>query len=739
VTRSARPSVYTPPHGSPVRAMLPTPARMPAPALAAETAQSKADALLGRAWINRDLAWLEFNRRVLAEAADRRTPLLERVKFLAIFSANLDEFFMKRVALLRGKATVLGDEDPVTRQGDARDVLSQIRTVVKSLIGGQADLFRHELLPALAERGILLLDWRDLTEAQRQEASAYFDRNVSPALTPLGLDPAHPFPFISNQSNNWGFLLKGPGAAHPIPVRVKIPTMLPQWVPLKTDVGLGERRFISLETIVRESADKLFPGMQVVDTTLFRIVRNAQLELDEEENESLRESVTEALRQARFQPVVRVDLAPKPNASLVQGLVDRFGLSSDDLYEAPALLDYTTLFQIAGLDIPDLRDPHWSPLPPARLPDEDVDVCAAIQGGDILLHHPYDSFDMSVEDFISDAADDPHTVAIKMTVYRVGDDTPFVRSLIRAAESGKQVACVIELQARFDEARNLLWARQLEQAGAHVTYGVVGLKTHAKVALVVRKEGADLRCYAHIGTGNYHVSTARFYTDVGLLTCDPAITADVVKLFHYLTGHSDAPQFEKLLVAPGAMRQRFIDLVSREIAHHQAGRPARIVAKLNQLEDMEMCRALSAASQAGVSIDLIVRGLCCLAPGVPGLTDNVHVRSIIGRFLEHSRIFYFADGRNEPADGQFFIGSGDWMYRNLSRRVEVATPVENRSLRERLWEILDVTLQDSRQAWVMRRDGTYEQLQPGPGATGPASAGSHAWFIDLAKRRSMPS
>lgn len=695
------------------------------------------DPLLERAWINRDLAWLEFNRRVLAEAQDPRTPLLERVKFLAIFSANLDEFFMKRVALLRGKATIEGDEDPVTRQGDARHVLGLIHTVVKTLVAEQARVFRHELLPGLAARGILLVTWRDLTPAQREEVAAYFDRNVSPALTPLGLDPAHPFPFISNQSNNWGFLLKSPDTADLIHVRVKIPSMLPQWIALKADVGPGERRFLSLEALVRASVDTIFPGMDVVDATLFRIVRSAQIELDEEDNESLRDSVAEALRQRRFQPVVRVDLAPEANATLVQGLVDRFGLSADDLYEAPALLDYTTLFQIAGLDVPDLRDPHWVPLPPARLPDEDVDVTAAIQAGDILLHHPYDSFDTSVEDFIGDAADDPQTVAIKMTVYRVGDDTPFVRSLIRAAESGKQVACVIELQARFDEARNLVWARELEQAGAHVTYGVLGLKTHGKVALVVRKEGADLRCYTHIGTGNYHVKTARLYTDVGLLTADPAITADVVKLFHYLTGHSGAPTFEKLLVAPGTMRQRFLDLVHAEIRHHEAGRPARIVAKLNQVEDMEMCRALSAASQAGVPVDLIVRGLCCLAPGVAGLTEHVRVRSIIGRFLEHSRIIHFANGRSNPADGLFFIGSADWMYRNLSRRVEVVAPVEDASLRERLWEILHVSLEDRRQAWVMQPDGTYVQLRPEPGDEGPAAMGSHAWFIELAKRRAL--
>jgi polyphosphate kinase len=340
-----------------------------------------------------------------------------------------------------------------------------------------------------------------------------------------------------------------------------------------------------------------------------------------------------------------------------------------------------------------------------------------------------------VEDFISDAADDPGTVAIKMTVYRVGDDTPFVHSLIRAAERGKQVACVIELKARFDEARNLHWAHQLEEAGAHVTYGVVGLKTHTKVALVVRKEGQELRCYAHIGTGNYHVKTARLYTDVGLLTCDPKLTADVVNLFHYLTGRSRTPDFDKLLVAPINMRDRFLRMIEREIEHQRAGRHARIVAKMNQLEDVQMCRALSAASQVGVPVDLIIRGFCCLLPGVPGWTENVRVRSIIGRFLEHSRIFYFANGKEDPASGEFFIGSADWMFRNLSQRVEAATPVEDRALRERLWEILDIGLKDTRQAWEMRSNGTYEQLQPADGAQGPAAVGTHAWVIDLTRKR----
>ena len=689
--------------------------------------------LLAHAWIDRDLSWLSFNRRVLHEALDSRTPLLERLKFLAIFTSNLDEFYMKRVGLLRGVATVESEDDPVTRVGSTRDRLAQIRQIVLGQLAEQARCYQ-ELAPLLAEQGIILATWDTLTLAQRDEVSSFFDRNVSPALTPLGLDPAHPFPFMSNLSTNWGFLLLNPDSGEFIPVRVKIPTLLPSWIALKADVAPGERRFLRLEDLIRHSTDKLFPGMDLVDATLFRILRNAEMELDEEE-ESLREAVTEALQQRRFQPVVRMDLGPQANPMLRQGLMERFELTETDVYELPGLLDYTGLFQIAGLDAPALRDPHWTPLPPPRLPEEGMDLFAAIQAGDVLLHHPYDSFDLSVEDFISNASIDPQTVAIKMTVYRVGDDTPFVRSLIRAAEAGKQIACVIELKARFDEARNLLWAEELQKVGAHVTYGVMGLKTHTKVALVVRKEGHDLRCYAHIGTGNYHVKTARLYTDVGLLTCNPAITADVVNLFHYLTGCSRTPQFQKLLIAPINMRQRFLENIQREIEHQQAGRPARIIAKMNQVEDMEMARALAAASQAGVAIELIVRGFCCLKPGVPGWTENVRVRSIIGRFLEHSRIFYFANGQTDQLAGEFFIGSADWMHRNLSGRVEAATPVEDRAARERLWEILDIALRDSRQAWLMQPDGSYVQSHPAADATGPAALGTHTWLMDLTRRR----
>ncbi|HRZ24753.1 MAG TPA: polyphosphate kinase 1 [Candidatus Contendobacter sp.] len=706
--------------------------RTPAPEVADQSLAPR-EGLLAHAWRDRDLGWLDFNQRVLHEALDERTPLLERLKFLAIFTSNLDEFYMKRVGLLRGVAQVRSEDDPVARGGSARERLAQIRQTVIGQLAEQACCYR-DLVPVLARHGIILAEWEMLTAAQREEASRFFDRNVSPALTPLSLDPAHPFPFVSNLSTNWGFILRNPDTDEILPVRVKIPTMLPAWIPLKASGAPAERRFLSLVDLIRHSADKLFPGMELIDASRFRILRNAEIELDEEE-ESLREAVAEALQQRRFQPVVRMDLAPDANPALRQGLMERFELRDDDVYEVPGLLDYTGLFQIASLDAPALRDPHWVPLPPPRLPNEELDIYAAIRSGDLLLHHPYESFDMSVEDFISDAAVDPHTVAIKMTVYRVGDDTPFVRSLIHAAEAGKQVACVIELKARFDEARNLLWAEELQKAGAHVTYGVLGLKTHTKVALVVRKEGADLRCYAHIGTGNYHVKTARLYTDVGLLTCDPVITADVVNLFHYLTGCARTPRFEKLLVAPLNMRQRFLDGIEREIEHQRAGRPARIIAKMNQVEDLDMARALAAASQAGVPVDLIVRGFCCLVPGVPGWTENVRVRSIIGRFLEHSRIFFFANGQADPLAGEYFIGSADWMHRNLSGRVEAATPVEDRTARERLWEILDICLQDQRQAWLMQPDGSYVRSQPADDATGPAAVGTHAWFMDLARRR----
>jgi polyphosphate kinase len=691
--------------------------------------------LLEKAWTDRDLAWLEFNRRVLNEAQDARTPLLERLKFLAIFGSNLDEFFMKRMGVLRGKAQVADEDDPGARATDAREHLATIRRTVIEMLAAQAACYSRELLPALREHGIVLAAWHELSDAQRVELGRHFDAHISPALTPLGFDPTHPFPFMSNLSTNWGFVLRAPGSDEYVPVRVKSPTVLQQYVALKTDVPAGERWFVDMESIIRYNATKLFPGMEIVNATLFRVLRNAEMDLDEEDSDSMRETVLDALRERRFLPVVRIDFAPGGAPDIRRQLMERFELSEDDTYELPGLIDYTDLFQIANIDIPALRDPYWMPIAPLGLDGEHADIFAAIQGGDILVHHPYDSFESSVERFIDTASTDPQTIAIKMTVYRVGDDTPFVRSLIRAAEAGKQVACVVEVKARFDEARNLHWAQELEKVGAHVVYGVLGLKTHTKLALVVRKEGNALRCYAHIGTGNYHIKTARLYTDVGLLTCDPVLTADIVNLFHYFTGRSLEPPFSRLLVAPANMREQFVATIEREIEHHKSGRPARIVAKMNQVEDLAICRALSGASREGVPIDLIVRGLCCLLPGVPGCTENVRVRSIIGRFLEHARIFYFANGAANPLDGEFYIGSADWMYRNLSRRVEAATPVENRQLRERLWEILDVNLRDRRQAWEMQRDGRYTKLQSNAETSGPECMGSHAWLMEIARRR----
>ena len=662
---------------------------------------------LSGAWIDRDVSWLEFNRRVLHEALDERTPLLERVKFLAIFSANLDEFFMKRMSRLA---------DPAGRAAPAlRELAARIRAMVTSMLDEQAACYTQVLRPRLAEHGIRLVGWDDLDAAQRDEASAVFERDISPVLTPLSLDAAHPFPYVSNLSTSWAFQLEDPVSGEAVLVRVKLPTDLPQWLRLKTE-GSSEWVFVGLDQVIRANAERLFPGMIVASASLFRVLRDADVELDENDGLSKRAMVEEELRQRRFEPVVRLEVQPDADAAMVAELVDRFSLAPDAVYEMSALLDYTTLFEIAGLDIDELRDRPWTPLAPRVLEAApDSDIFSAIRSADILLHHPYESFYASVERFIREAADDPQTLSIKMTVYRVGDDTPFVRSLIAAAEAGKQVACVIELNARFDEERNLHWSRELEEVGAHVVFGVSGLKTHSKTALVVRKEDTGIRCYAHIATGNYHTRTARLYEDVGLLTADPTITSDVVTLFHFLTGHSRTPSFSSLLVAPTDMRAQFLERIEREVANHEAGRPARIIGKMNQLEDLEICEALSRASQAGVPVDLIVRGLCCLAPGVPGLTENIRIRSVIGRFLEHSRIFHFAAGADDPLDGEFFIASADWMHRNLSERVEAAVPINERRLRARLWEILEVCLSDRRSAWTMHADGSYEQLRPEPG------------------------
>ncbi|MEY3142289.1 MAG: Polyphosphate kinase, partial [Planctomycetota bacterium] len=480
--------------------------------------------------------------------------------------------------------------------------------------------------------------------------------------------------------------------------------------------------FISLQDIIAHNLDDLFPGMEILEVLPFRVTRNAETERDNEDAEDLLEQIQQQLRERRFARVVRLEVGARPNDRIMRFLEDELQLGDDDLYETDGMLDWGTVNEIADLDAPELRWPKWKPIAPAGLEDEDSDIFARIREGDLLVHHPYECFDHTVERFIEAAAADPKVLAIKQALYRTSGDSPFIPSLIRAAESGKQVAVLVELRARFDEARNILWARKLEDAGVHVAYGVVGYKTHTKVALVVRQEQGGIRSYAHIGTGNYNSKTARLYEDIGLLTCDPAITEDLIGLFNYMTGRSRQTEYRKLLVAPVAMKRRFIELVEREAEIARAGGRGRIVVKMNQLEDRSVTDALYHASAAGVQIDLVVRGFCCIRPGVPGLSENIRVTSTIGRFLEHSRIFWFGNGKADPLDGDFYIGSADWMYRNLNTRVECATPIEQRAHRERLWHILQLHMTDRRQRWLMKPDGSYELSDPAVVATGPASS-----------------
>jgi polyphosphate kinase len=686
--------------------------------------------------LDRDLSWLEFNQRVLHEALDARTPLLERAKFLAIASANLDEFFMKRVGLLTRQMEQTAQS--LTRDQGSYRQQQLLRERVLAMMAEQAAAFRDVIRPQLAENGIHLLDWNELTEGERSQATERF-RQIYPALTPLVVDPAHPFPFLSNLSQSLGILLKNPVSGDTLFARVKVPDHVPGWIPLEVTEpvaadGKKTFRFCRMIDVLRDNLSSLFPEMHVLEVMPFRVTRTVQGEGDEEEFEgSLIEQVAEELRHRRLERVVRLEYEAPGSANQLALLSNRLELDDLHVYEAPGLLDYSGLMRIAGLPRPDLRDRPWEPVLPAAFADNDGSIFSILRAGDVLVHHPYESFDATTARFIRSACEDPKVLAIKMTVYRIGSDTPFIDSLIRAAEMGKQVAVLVEVTARFDEQQNLHWARVLDEVGVHVAYGVLGLKTHTKTTLVVRDEADGIRCYAHVGTGNYHVKTARLYTDLGLLTCNPVLTADVAELFHALTGGARNRSYSKLLVAPLNMRDRFLSFVDREIAHAQAGRPARIIAKMNQLEDRAMCEALARASQAGVSIDLIVRGFCVLPPGVPGVTDRIRVISVIGRFLEHSRIYFFQNGAADPAQGEFFIGSADWMERNLSRRVEAIIPVETPALRQRLWGILQVSLQDRRQAWDMHSDGSYVQRQA-ESADGSGGLGTHDTLMAMTVR-----
>lgn len=680
--------------------------------------------------LDRDLSWLEFNRRVLHEAADDRTPLLERVLFLAIFTSNLDEFVMKRVYGLREQVRA-GVEPSERHQATSVERLATARRLMVEMLLEQAEIFADLVLPALARQGIRLLTWDELTVGERDAARGIFESRIFPVLTPLSVDVGHPFPFISNLSLSLGLILRD-AAGEPFFARVKVPDSLPQWVRLDSPSFAGERRFVRMLDLIRHHLDLLFPGMEIGATMPFRVTRNIEVDADADDVEDLLHAVEQQLRQRRMECAVRLEVPRDPNGEITRVLLDELELGEDDVYEMPGLLEYDSLREIWRLPVPELHYAPWTPVVPRRLRGEDVRMFDVIRAGDVLVHHPYDSFDESVLRFVRQAVADPAVQAVKMTLYRTGTESPFIPLLIQAAEAGKQVACLVELQARLDEQENIDLARRMEKAGVHVVYGIDGLKTHTKTTLVVRLEGNEARGYAHIGTGNYHQQTARVYTDLGLFTCRPEITTDLLHLFNFLTGRSLKQDYRRLLVAPANMKRRFLEMIEREAEHARAGRPAHIVAKMNQLEDAEICHALCQASEAGVPADLIVRGFCVLKPGIPELTSNIRVVSIIGRFLEHSRIYYFRNGAGRDVEGEFYIGSADWMHRNLDARVEAVTPIETRALRQELWTILRTHLNDQRSAWDMRIDGTYVQRRPRGRTT---EAGSHAQLMERARRR----
>jgi polyphosphate kinase len=653
-------------------------------------------------YLDRELSWLDFNGRVLALAEDESMPLLERVKFLAIFSRNLDEFFMIRVAGLSDRAAAglgaaaTGGLDPVAE-------LTSIRERTVHLISRQMAIFR-ELVPQLAEAGITLSDWDALEDPDRKALSKFFEDHIFPVLTPLSVDPGHPFPYISNLSLNLAVIVRDPVRSERRFARVKVPPhpLLSRFV--KTS---GGTRFVPLEQVIAAHLGSLFPGMEIESHYFFRVTRNADLTVSDEDADDLLAAVETELRRRRFGHAVRLEIDADMSEEVCALLMRELDLDPDAVYTVDGPLDLESLWALHRLDRPDLKDQPWSAAVPPRLAgveDGSTDIFSVLRECDVLVHHPYDSFADSVQAFIRQASVDPHVLAIKQTLYRTSGDSPIVKALIRAAERGKQVAVLVELKARFDEEANIAWARALEQAGVHVVYGLVGLKTHSKTAMVVRAESDGLRRYCHIGTGNYNTATAKLYEDLGLLTADPDLGADVADLFNFLTGYSRRADYRKILVAPQGLREQIIELIGEAAA----GEDGRIVMKMNSLVDEAIIDALYAASQQGTRIDLIVRGICRLRPEVPGLSENIRVRSILGRYLEHSRIFAFGSGRERPT--RYFIGSADLMPRNLDRRVEVVTPVEDADLAARLQEILDVNLADDTQAWRLGADGNWIRM-----------------------------
>ena len=653
--------------------------------------------------ISRELSLLEFQRRVLAEAADPANKLLERIKFLSIFSSNIDEFFMVRVAGIMQQVekgvTELSPDGKTPQQQ-----LNAIGEVVRPLVADAYKLYREQLQPALGVEGIHIIDYSDLNDEQIAAADDYFHRLIFPVLTPLASDTGRPFPHISNLSLSLAVLIDDGEERF---ARVKVPDTLSQLVELpsiKKRRGASGYTFVWLEQIIAANLQYLFPDLRIVDSHPFHVTRDADVAIQEIESDDLLETIEEAVWSRRFRDVVRLQVESRTPDRVIDILTSNLEIGREEVYPVKGILDLGRLRQLLSLERPDLKDKPFVPyVPPALSPKAEEDLYSVIKREDILLHHPYESFQPVVE-FFRRAAKDPDVLAIKTTLYRTGTNSPIVEALLEAAENGKQVAVLVELKARFDEESNIEWARKLESEGVHVVYGLVGLKVHSKVALVVRREGDEIRRYVHLATGNYNAATARLYTDLGLFTADEQIGADVTDLFNYLTGYSRKQDYRKLLVAPVTLRERFAGLIRREIEHHAAGRGGHLIFKMNAIEDPPMIRLLYRASQAGVKVDLIVRGLSSLRPGIADVSENIRVISIVGRFLEHSRIYYFANGGEE----EIYLSSADFMPRNLTRRVELGFPIQNKNLLARLKdEILETYLSDTAKSWYQQPDGTY--------------------------------
>lgn len=681
-------------------------------------------------FLNRDISWLQFNRRVLHEAADKRNPLLERLRFLIIFSSNLDEFVMKRIGYLKhliSSGFTHRSVDGLTPQ----EQLALIRKHINEDLERQRSIYLG-LVSELQRQDIYIYDFEDLMLEDQEYLNSYFRRKIFPVLTPLSVDPGHPFPFISNLSYSLGMVLKNPMTDSILFSRVKIPEVIPGLILLPRNEGDKRNRFVTTMTLVRSNLHMLYPGMEIQQTVPFRVSRNADVDHREDEAQDLLILVEEGIKERRLAECVRLEIHKSTDPNITSFLKDSLEILDEDIYEMDFPIDFMILKSIVDLDLPELKFKPWSPVIPKNFA-ENSNIFGLIRQGDILLHHPYESFTGTVEKFLSSAADDPHVLTIKMTLYRTGDNSPFIKYLIKAAEKGKQVVVLVELKARFDEQRNIVWAQKLEDAGVHVVYGILGLKTHTKTTLIIRQESdGEIMSYAHIGTGNYHSQTASLYTDLGLLTCNQKISSEVIEVFNYLTGSSLKTDYHQLLIAPINMKSTFMAKINHEIKNKKEGKPARIIAKMNSMEDEVITEALYEASSVGVEIILIVRGFCCLKPGMKTLSENIKVISIIGRFLEHSRVFYFANGSDDPLEGDFYIGSADWMHRNLHNRVELITPIYDIKLKEKLWEFTEVMLKDNRQAWFLNEDGSYSQNAP---REGEPEVGTHSILMNKTIKR----